>query len=153
MNLEEDNQELFDDFAGETEEQRIERRRKATLRGMKRFVGRLDDDQKALIDGHLAGMHDLGAQWIDNRRQWQASFRELLEENPPREEYEVRLGDLLVFSRRYQDTDYWKQMDDNRRRSFVMLSDLFDSLSDKQRDRFSRRLVNLADDLDKLAKK
>ena len=153
LNLEEDNQELFDDFAGETEEQRMERRRKATLRGMKRFVGRLDSDQKALIDQHLAGMHDLGAQWIENRRQWQASFRDLLEENPPREEYEVRLEDLLVFSRRYQDTDYWELMDDNRRRSFVMLADLFDSLSEKQRDRISRRLLDLADDLDKLAVK
>ena len=153
LSLEEDNQELFDDFAGETEEERIERRRKATLRGVSRFTGRLSDDQKALIDGHLSDMHDLGAQWIENRRVWQASFRDLLEERPPRPEYEARLENLLVFSRRYQDSDYWVQMDDNRRRSFVMLADLFDSLSDKQSDRFSRRLNNLADDVEALADK
>ena len=153
LSLEEDNQELFDDFAGETEEQRIKRRRKATLRGVSRFTGRLTDEQKQLIDEHLAQMHDLGAQWIENRRAWQESFRDLLEERPPRAEYEDRLENLLVFSRRYQDSEYWVQMDDNRRRSFVMLADLFDSLSEKQSDRFSRRLNNLADDVADLASK
>ncbi len=152
-NLEDENEELWDEFAGETPEQRLRRREKAIIKNLQRFSGRLNKAQKALVRYHVSLMHDNAAEWMQGRREWQRRFRALLLERPPPAELRQRLLAMALDPNAVDSPDYRRRVAENRRIVLELMSSLLLSLEDRQRQRFSRRLIGLAEDFEALAAK
>lgn len=152
-NLGENNEELWEEFAGSTPERRRERREKAIVRSVQRFSGRLDANQRGLVAAAVASMHDNSAAWMAGRRGWQARFAALLQARPPLPEFEARLGALLLDPNVADAPDYRARVAENQAIVFRLLADLSRSFDDGQRERFVRRLRNLADDLEAISRR
>jgi hypothetical protein len=151
-NLEDDNEELWDEYAGSTTERRQQRRAKATMRALGRFTGRLTDAQEMLIRQRLAGMHDIAADWLERRRGWQHRFRQLLGSSLPKDEFEAGLRSLLVDPNQFDGTEYRRRAEENLQTVFTMLADLSGELEPAQRERMGKKLRQYATDLDALVR-
>jgi len=150
-NLEEHNKELWEEYAGETPEERGERRERAAFKGFKRVIGRLTDDQKQLIRSYLANMHDVSEDWIASRRRWQQAFADLVKERPSEPEFSVRLARLMLDPNQTDDPDYRNKADENRRVFIDMTVALSGVLTDEQRQRFAERMLDYARDFEVLS--
>lgn len=150
-NLEENNEELWKDYAGSTPAQRQRSREKMIVKNVQRFTGRLGRDQKALIAGYVARMHDNSEEWMAGRQRWQQEFRTLLLEYPPADVYAERLLALGLNPNEADASDYRRRVDENRSLVFQMFTALVQSLTDKQRGRLTRQLNELASDLNAIA--
>jgi len=150
-NLEENNQELWEEYAGETPEKRLERREKAAFKGFKRVVGRLTPEQKDIIRAYMGNMHDVSEYWIESRRRWQQDFRGLVVERPQEPEFSERLTALMLDPNRDDDSSYRQRVDENRANFFALTLAMHASMTAKQRERFNRRLQDFARDFEVLA--
>lgn len=149
--LQEENEELAREYSGRTPEQRLRRREKAIIKGMQRFTGRLNTDQKALVSSAVASMYDNSEQWLEGRRQWQQDFRSLLLERPPRPEFEARLLAISIDPNYMDAPEYRAKVEANQRIVLGLMADIIVSLDDRQRERFQDRLNGFAEDFDDLA--
>lgn len=149
--LEEENEELAEEYSGRTPEQRQRRREKATIKGLQRFTGRLNSEQKALVGSTVASMYDNSEEWLQGRRLWQQAFRALLLERPPRAEFEARLLAISIDPNYVDRPEYRAQVEANQRIVLGLMAEIIVSLDDKQRQRFQGRLNDFAQDFDRLA--
>lgn len=149
--LQEENEELAREYSGRTPEQRQRRREKAIIKGMQRFTGRLNGDQKALVSSAVASMYDNSEEWLLGRRLWQQDFRRLLLERPPTPEFEARLLEISIDPNYMDAPEYRAKVEANQRIVLGMMADIIVSLDDKQRQRFQDRMNGFADDFDNLA--
>ncbi|MFW2405019.1 MAG: DUF6279 family lipoprotein, partial [Gammaproteobacteria bacterium] len=150
-NLEDNNEELWDDYGGETLEERLKRRERAAYKGFKRVFGRLNDDQKALIRSYMVNMHDVSEYWIESRRRWQLDFRDLMIDRPAEPAFSERLSALMLDPNRTDDPGYREKVDENKRTFMDMTAALIGILTDKQRERFSEKMKSFARDFETLS--
>jgi hypothetical protein len=150
-NLEENNEELWEEFAGKSAEERLERRQKQAIKGTKRAVGRLTGEQEELIRVYTANMHDVSVEWMDGRKAWQSDFRDLMLDRPPEPAFTERLTKFMIDPNRQDAQAYREKVEENRKTIFAMITALSEQFSEKQRARLSKRLNNYAEDFDVLA--
>lgn len=139
-NLEESNQELWEEYAGKTQEERQERRQKSSIKGIERFFGRLSVEQKELILTYQASLHDVSLEWMASRRQWQQDFHDLIVERPSEPEFSDRMMRLMLEPNNDDSVEYRQHVQENRRTIMFMMVALSADLTDKQRKRFSKSL-------------
>lgn len=149
--LEEENEELREEYSGRTPEERRRRREKAIIKGLQRFTGKLNGEQRAMVTAAVGSMHDNSEQWLEGRRLWQQAFRELLLERPPLPEFEARLLSISIDPNYVDTPEYRAQVEANQRIVLELMAHIIVSLNDKQRERFQRRLHGFARDFDALA--
>jgi hypothetical protein len=150
-NLEDNNQELWDEYAGEAPEERIARREKAAVKGFKRVLGRLTAEQTHVIREHMANMHDVSEYWLESRRRWQRDFRDLVIEGPAEPAFSERLTALMLDPNRGDDAAYRRQVDENRRTFIAMTIAVAQTATERQRTRVNERLQDFARDFEILA--
>ncbi len=143
-NLEESNQELWEDYAGQTAEERREKRYESTIRAMERLLGRLSREQKDLVRSYQDGLHDVSLEWMASRRQWQQEFRSLVVERPPEPEFSQRMARLMMAPNHNDRDEYRMLVDENRLLMMRMIIALDAELTDKQRQKFGHRMKKLA---------
>lgn len=146
-NLEEDNEELWDEYAGSTPETRAKRRTKSALRVLQRLTGKLDQEQRAGVEARLATMNDLSDEWMERRRHWQARLVELLRSRPSADRLEAALRDLALDPNQFDTPRYREGVEENRRIIVSMVADVTNSLNDRQRAHLGRKFVEYRDDL------
>jgi len=151
IRMEENNERLFKEYSGATEEERKANREKNTIKGAERLLGKLTSEQKQYVGDSLAEMKDATTDWVANRRRWQAAFIELIVEQPPEAEYRQRLTELYVYPRRFDEPEFQKTVDDNLDAAFRLTTGLLNDLSPKQRARAQKRFTNYAGDFEALA--
>jgi hypothetical protein len=145
--LTEDNEEIWDEFAGATPAVRQKRRVRSTLRALRRFTGPLSSAQRAMVETHLTTMHDVSERWLDRRRHWQDRFLGLLQTPTFAAEFEAALLDLALNPDQFDSGDYRQKVDENRAIIMNMLAELTNSLSGRQRDHLGRKFNEYAADL------
>jgi hypothetical protein len=150
-NLEEENSELWDEYAGETPEERIERRDRSAIKGIRRIVGPLDEEQKVLIRSHLSKMNDVADEWMVGRRLWQEAFVKLIKTRPVEPEFSERLVDLMLDPNQFDSSEYRAKVEENFQITLQMLAELINDMNDQQRARLSGRLRQFAADFDWLS--
>ncbi len=150
-NAEEKNKELWEEYAGETPEERRMRRTKSAIKTIQRFTGRLNRGQKELVTLRVSSMHDNSAEWMQGRRQWQTNFHALLRERPPAQEFQQRFTDLMLNPNTVDRPEYREQVETNQKILFNMLIELVSNLDDRQGRRLSRRINKFADDFEELS--
>jgi hypothetical protein len=149
-NLEEENAELWEDLAGDTPEQRSERRLRSALKALQRFYGRLTPPQKALVEARLKQMTDVSGHWIERRRHWQERFLAALGAPPPAG-LEAELLDLMLHPDQFDTPEYRRAVTANRQVVFEMIAELSVTLTPEQRRHVQRKLGGWADDLREIA--
>jgi hypothetical protein len=150
-NLDESNQELWEEYAGKTPEDRRKSRQEGAIKGLERVFGRLSGEQKELVRSYQLGLHDVSHEWMDGRRQWQEDFRNLVIERPPEPEFNDRMARLMLEPNHMDSPEYRRLVDENRRIMMSMMAALSAELTDKQRKRFSKRLNKLIQNFEILA--
>ena len=150
-NLEESNQELWEEFAGQTPEERRKSRQDSAIKGLKRVFGRLSDDQEALVRSYLSSMYDVSLEWMASRRQWQRDFHDLVIERPPEPEFSERMISMMLEPNNNDNPEYRRRVDANRRTMMSMMIALEAELTDKQRARFSNSLMKFSRNFEILA--
>lgn len=150
-NLEESNQELWEEYAGTTAEERKESRQKGAIKGLQRVFGRLSKEQKILVRSYQSRLHDVSHEWMDGRRQWQQDFRNLVVERPPEPEFGDRMRRLMLEPNYTDAPEYRQLVDENRLLVMNMTAELIAGLSDKQRKKFSKRVDKLIRNFEILA--
>lgn len=148
-NLAEDNEELWEDFAGATPERRRAQRTKNAVKALQRFYGRLTPAQKALVDARLQRLNDVSEDWIERREHWQERLIAML--SPPAEGLEGELLDLALRPNQFDTPEYRRRVDANRRVIFEMVAELSTTLTDEQRRHVERKFRSYATDLREVA--
>ena len=148
--LAEENDELWEEYAGDTQLERRERRSKAAEKAFRRFIGRLAPAQRQLITTRVAGLHELSDQWMRHRRDWQQQFLGLLESPPAGAAFGVALRDLALRPNQFDDGGYRLRVDENREAVISLVAEVSASLSDAQHRHLQAKLGDYAVDLRRL---
>ncbi|MAF84858.1 MAG: DUF6279 family lipoprotein [Gammaproteobacteria bacterium] len=150
-NLEESNQELWEEYAGKTPEERKKSRQDGGIKAFDRIFGSLSSEQEDLVRSYQSSLHDVSLEWMASRRQWQQDFRALALERPPEPEFSNRLTDLLLDPNGKDSLQHRQLVDENRRIIMTMVIALSEELTDKQRKRFSKRAKKISRNLEILS--
>ncbi|HJP38535.1 MAG TPA: DUF6279 family lipoprotein [Gammaproteobacteria bacterium] len=147
-NLEESNQELWDEYAGKTPQERKKSRQDVGVKIFDRVFAGLTPGQEDLVRSYQSSLHDLSLEWMAGRRQWQQDFRALVLERPTEPEFSARLKDLLLNPNGKDSLQYRQRTDENRRIIMTMIIALREELTDKQLKRFAKRARKIARNLE-----
>ena len=151
--LAEENGEFAEDYSGVTLEERRAKQDKSILRAFRRFTGRLDAEQEALVRERTAAMHDLSADWLQRRADWQRAFRVLMVGRHTNPEFAAHLADLLLDPNQFDSPGYRELVVDNQRRAFAMVAAVISSLSPSQSERLQDHFATWATDFEALTLK
>jgi hypothetical protein len=149
-NLAEDNEELWDEYAGATPERRRAQRVKGAVKALQRFYGRLSPAQKALVEARLQRMTDVSEDWIERREHWQERLLASLA-TPPAGGLEAELLDLALRPNQFDTPTYRERVEANRRVVFEMVAELSATLTEKQQRHVAREFRSYAQDLREVA--
>ena len=127
--VEEDNEDLWEEYAGATPEIRQKRRLKSALRFLQRFVGRLSAEQRALVELRLTGLQDNSEAWLERRRQWQGRLFSTTSGTAAGRDLEAALRDLALNPDQFDSAEYRRQVEDNRRIIMGMLAEVINGLN------------------------
>jgi hypothetical protein len=139
-NIEDDNEDFRKEYSGKSSEARLQRRGRAAVRALQRFTGTLNEAQRTLVGSQLSSMYDVAPDWLEHRRVWQAHFRVLLDGSLQGREFEAALRELLLRPNQFDQTDYRRKADENRRQAFRMLAAVSETLTSDQRKRVGEKM-------------
>lgn len=151
QSFEDSNQELIDRLA-ETDQAAITARRADRMeRRLKRFMGRLSNEQRTRIEDWANAYQPIDGHQLAYAHQWQQALGEALsirEEAP--ELFAEQIGQLLDPGSDWDD-GYRLAVEANQELSWAMLSDVLASSTNRQRQRLSGKLKSYASDFEALS--
>ncbi len=119
--------------------------------GFENFAGRLNRDQKAIIDRYRGRYRPDDAAWLGYRERWQAAVVALIRERKSYEQFELEFRELAFNRERWYGDDYRALFEHNESMYRDLSLELLGSLDAKQMSRFSDRLLGVAEDFEELA--
>ena len=146
----EDNRTYVKESIKGTPEERLERRVKRFIGHLESWLGRMEDEQRALVASRYRGLVDVSEEFMGERRFRQTELLALLKSRAPRAELEAGLKRLWV------ETDTWRRPEHTaklRERDAVMhsmIADLSTTLSDRQRAALHKRIRGFLRDISTL---
>ncbi len=145
------NAELNEDYAGLPEAEQKAVWRREMRDGLDRWIGELNAGQELLLDAASEEVVAANDSWIGYRERWQAELMAALARRGDVAALEATLRSLMLDRERWYTEDYarTRAINDAAYRSFTVA--LLASLDARQRERLSRRLVDLAEDFEALA--
>ncbi|MEH6567350.1 MAG: DUF6279 family lipoprotein [Halopseudomonas sp.] len=116
---------------------------------LQRWLGSLNDAQRASVTQWIDGRDGSTEVWLDNRRQWESL---LLAELPDRQQpdFHERIRHLIVDYKALRTPAYAQQAPRSRASFAALLSTLMQQATPEQKTHFQKRLNRLATDLDEL---
>ena len=148
--LAEENEELEEDYSGVNRDERRVKQGEAIIRAFRRFTGRLNPAQEALIRSETEKSHDLSSDWLRRRAAWQQEFRILMDGRKSDPGFEVRFTDLVLNPNQFDSPGYREIVQDNQRRFFSLVAEVLGTLSPAQEKHLKDRLETDAKDFDAL---
>lgn len=118
---------------------------------MRRFVGRLTDEQKNYVKRRASGYRPELVQWAEYRRRFQKDLLLLLDERGDRERFAERYSVLIAARESYYGADLAEVFAHNEALSMDVAAHLLSNLSEKQSARFIAELTELGDVFAELA--
>lgn len=150
-NLKQQNHEFQERYIETSEKRQRQRRAEEMTKNIERWTRELNDQQIERIELWADRYHLLGAAFLESRLQWQAQFRQILTHRDDLENTQAALKSLLVgrnprFDQ--QDQAYYEQ---NLQLLKQLITDLDQSLSSYQRQRFLQKLEEYREDFKDLS--
>ncbi len=150
--LAEENGELEEDYSGISRAERRVKQDKAIIRAFRRFTGRLNPEQEALVAAQTGEMHDLSADWLRRRAVWQAEFRCLMAGRTSDPAFRDRFSDLVLNPNQFDTPGYRDLVQENQQHSFRLVADVLGSLTPAQSKHWRKSLTTYANDFDALVR-
>ncbi len=145
------NRELEREYSGSSAAARRLKQDKAILRVFRRFTGRLQPDQEALVRRQTAGFHDLSADWLQRRAAWQQAFRALMASRKSNPDFVAQFTQLALNPNQFDTGRYRTLVEDNQRRSFAMVAAVLGTLTPSQSQQLRKNLTTYAGDFEALS--
>ncbi len=118
---------------------------------LKRFMGRLTDDQRTRIDEWASAYQETEGHQLAYAYQWQAALGDALDVRDDNPQLFAERIEILFDAGRGWDDGYRSAVEFNQALSWAMLSDVLALSNDRQRQRLSRKLRSYAGDFDALS--
>lgn len=140
-----DNEELAEDEAGRSLEEIQEHWWREYTDGFSRFSGKLSSAQMAHVEAQSVHYIPQMALWTDYRRRWQADLLDLIrEDREDPEKFAAAFKALTKQRKAYYGAELTAVFDANERLARDVGVWLINNLNDKQKARFSERLLEYA---------
>ncbi|MGA1768234.1 MAG: DUF6279 family lipoprotein [Steroidobacteraceae bacterium] len=149
--LREDQAELAEDIAKRSPAERLERRRKSLEKQFKRWLGRLEPRQLAMIDEASLELETDSTGWLSSRSAWTDAFERALEQRKDPRVFPAQLRVLLVNGESTWPAAYRRSFEEDRTRVIGLMADIDRSLTPRQRQHLRQRLGRWAADLEAIA--
>lgn len=134
-NRELDKQEQLDDWI------------KRNQKGMKRWLGRLSDEQEAFIGTFYPRFESTSPFWLQYKRDYQQQLRKVFVVNNRGAGFERDLTALIINPEQFRSVEFQNVMDANTTASTDYLMGIYALSSDKQIQRLLDEVADLKDDL------
>jgi hypothetical protein len=119
---------------------------------LRRWFGRMNADQRARIQAWSEDLGLFAHEWLENRGRWQAQLRHALDESDRRpESLQPALERLMVHPEQTWSPDYVERLERQRKATWLLLADLYQMSSERQRNRLITRAGSLARDFERLS--
>jgi Family of unknown function (DUF6279) len=128
-------------------DERLERRAKRFIEYIEDWTGTLDAAQRELITARYAGMPDITAEWLVDRRFRQSETIALMRSKLPREETIAGLRRLLIDSEGWRDPAYAAKLKRRDSQFYEIVAALSVTLTPEQRGRIHKRLRGYLEDV------
>ncbi len=142
----------LEDYEEETEAEVREDRYEFMENAVSKLAGKLTDEQRTMIFAWAASLRNMGQMSVDHRSRWRAHFVKILQTRSDVEQLEKDLTVLYSQPYLFWSEDYQQSMDYNKELSLELLTDLANSMTDKQRAKAVKRLRTIAVDFRALSK-
>jgi ferritin len=144
--LEKDNKEEEEERKAsleKSEEERLEDRIERIEETISERIGKLSGEQKQIVNSYATQFIPTGGEWLTYRRNIQNAARKLFVTRKFNDNFEAELVDLMQNPDRYKSDIYKQSSAHNMTVSATLISELFSTLTDKQR----KTLIENIDDL------
>lgn len=148
-NLTEHIEEEAEPVLDKTPEERLQRRTKRFEKAAKKWIGRLDPQQKQWVREWGQSLHFLTEVDIQEKRLWMNKADQLFQNrfNLSEEQLQQQLNDLIAGDASRWTPGNQQLLEENRHQTMILMSKLHASLSDKQRKRLFEKLSSYRNDL------
>lgn len=148
--FEERNMELAEEAESYANQSAVVERADSFEKGMRRFSGRLTDEQRERLRSWAAALDDIAAMALEQRLQWQAEFQRVMHLREDRERFEAAMTELLkpgLFASEALE----RRRARNRDHTIETLADLHGMAPDNQVERLRDNLADFSGDLEQLS--
>ena len=151
-NLDARTREQMEEFVNREDPVLLQERAERLERRLRRWFGRMTTDQRARIDAWSEDLGLFANEWLENRGRWQAQLRHALAEaNRRPESLQPALERLMVHPEQTWSPDHVERLEHHRKATWLLLADLYQMSSERQRDRLIARAGSLARDFERLS--
>ncbi len=149
QNLDNEQRKLKKKQQSTSEKKRINQNVQEVEKSLKRFFGKLTDAQRDRIRQWVVNTPNIYASSIQQRLEWQERLADAFaQRNADPQLFRQRIVTLFVQPDTYWPERYQHKVEVNRQQSFKMLSDIQQSLTDKQHAKFNTLINNYMKDID-----
>ena len=144
--LNEQNEEVLEElteFNEKSEKEQTEARLEDIEEGVSEFVGRLNDNQKAIIKRYSGDFSSTRALWITYRQEFQQAARNMLATRKDNPQFREEFLALLTHPDKFRSNAYVTLREQNTKTYSRMAEELFYQLTDKQK----HKLISKIDDM------
>lgn len=149
--LEERNSEWLADYQAKTHEVLAKDYRERMTEQLERWFGPLTLTQQQAVYDWSQRFEPLGREWLQVRRDWQASLQAVLSERAENEAYFDAIEALFVNPYAGQPMRYLNKLEQNKRLIIELLVQLGSQLTAQQKQHLHRMVASVAGDLEQLA--
>lgn len=148
--LEKDNKEAEEDinkFAELSKEEQMKQRIADIQDGLDDRIGKLTDEQKAIVKKYADQFSSTRKEWLAYRRDIQNAARRLFATRATNPDFEADLIDVMKHPERYRSQDYQISRDANRALYANMASEVAKTLTTKQKSKLIEGIQDIISDL------
>ena len=149
-NLADQHQEMVEKFAAPDPATQAKERGERLEKRLNRWLGRLNETQRAHIQSWSAGLEDQNHIWLENRQHWQQQLIATLEQQRDAEDFNAQINQLLVERERYWTEDFIQRSEVNTLAGAQMLAEVMNAATDAQRTHMTEQFAKLDRDLQRM---
>jgi hypothetical protein len=136
---------------GRSEEQARDKKHQHMNKRLKKWLGKLNSEQKQLIDHWSIALNSNQRLMVQVRQEWQTKFNLTLSSGHSTEDFEQRVQTLLVYPERLWNDEYRHSVEHNKQLTIQLISDISHSLNRQQKQKLRKILRGYIDDFKYLA--
>lgn len=148
--LEKENRKEEEEREERSEEERLERRTDSIIDQVEDMIGKLIDDQKAIIVSYAPQFESTYDYWLVYRRDVQQAARQLFITRDSNPNFVQDLTDLMVNPDVYRTEQHVQTIERNRLLYATMVSELHTTLTDKQKRKLTKEMNAIIEDIEDL---
>jgi predicted mannosyl-3-phosphoglycerate phosphatase (HAD superfamily) len=128
------------------ESDKIKKWTKKNQKGIKKWTGKLTDEQKSLVASFHGRFESTSQFWLAYKREYQQQLREVFARPQRDVVFEERLYELIVNPEKFRSQPFQTAMDVNAQASTDYIIELMALLSDKQLERVVKEIEEFRQD-------